>query len=351
MPITKLVLALTAAGGLTWSAALGVPVMVPEATRLPAPDVTGWNADPVAGALDPRAAPADVARFFAGLTQAQQAGLAARFPAVVGSLDGAPIALRYAANAHDGRHFLLYEPAGGLSPAQPASAGGLSPAQPASAGDGRAIEVVGNLATARRIVVLVPGTDTTLSNFDSGYGGVARRAPAVQARVVADAVDDPSVAVIAWLGYDTPEGLGKAAVREDRAAVGARALTRFLEGLEVTNPGATVAVVGHSYGTVVIGLSKLPPSVTDVVALGSPGMGIDSAADLGPVRVWAARADTDWMRYVPAIRVFGLGHSTDPASPEFGARLLPTTGVAGHDWYLVPGSSTLTALAPILRLS
>lgn len=323
MPMTKLILALTAAAGLTGTAAVGVPVMMPDAAQLPAPDVRGWRADPVAGALDPHAAPERVAEFFAGLTPAQRAGLAARFPAVVGSLDGAPATLRYAANAHEGRHFLLYDPTG----------------------DGRAIEVVGDLAHARRIVVIVPGSDTTLADFDHGYGGVARRAPAVQARVVYDAVGDPSVAVIAWLGYDPPEGLGKAAVREDRAVAGAGALTRFLEGLAVTNPSSTVVVVGHSYGTVVIGLSHLPATVTDVVALASPGMGISSASDLAPARVWAARADADWIRYVPGIRIFGLGHSADPADAAFGARLLPSDGVAGHDWYLTPGSSTLSALA------
>jgi hypothetical protein len=327
MPMTKVILALAAAGGLLGGAAVGVPILVADATQLPAPDVTEWRADPVAGTLDPQAAPERVARFFAGLTPTQQAGLAARFPAVVGSLDGAPIALRYAANAHEGRHFLLYDPTG----------------------DGRAVEVIGNLATARRIVVLVPGSDTTLADFDRGYGGVERRAPAVQGRAVYAAIDDPAVAVIAWLGYDPPEGLGKAAVREDRAQAGAVALTRFLDGLAVTNPSASAVVVGHSYGTVVIGLSKLPSSVTDVVALASPGMGVSCAADLGGARVWAARAEADWIRYVPGVRVFGLGHSTDPADPDFGARILPSQGVAGHDFYLVAGSPTLRALADLAR--
>jgi hypothetical protein len=329
MPTIKLILALTAAAGLTGTAAVGVPVMMPDAAQLPAPDARGWRADPVAGALDPHAAPERVAEFFAGLTPAQQAGLAARFPAVVGSLDGAPTTLRYAANAghvSSGRHFLLYDPTG----------------------DGRAIEVVGDLSHARRIVVLVPGSDTTLADFDSGYGGVARRAPAVQARVVHDAVGDPSVAVIAWLGYDPPEGLGKAAVREDRAVAGAGALTRFLDGLAVTNPSSSVVVVGHSYGTVVIGRSHLPSTVTDVVALASPGMGISAASDLAPARVWAARSDADWIGYVPGIRILGLGHATDPTDAGFGARILPSDGVAGHDWYLTPGSSTLTALTAVI---
>jgi alpha/beta hydrolase family protein len=330
MPMTKMILALTAAGGLLGSAAMGVPVMVPEAAQLPAPDVSGWRTDPVAQGLDPNAEREGVARFFAALAPAQQAGLAARFPAVVGSLDGAPIALRYAANASSGgrgRQFLLYD----------------------QSGDGRAIEVVGDLAAARRIVVLVPGSDTTLADFDRGYGGVERRAPAVQARTLYAAIGDPSVAVIAWLGYDPPEGLSKAAIREDRAVAGAAALTRFLDGLAVTRPSSSVVVIGHSYGTVVMGLTKLPPTVTDVVALASPGMGVDSAADLGPVRVWAARADADWIRFVPGVRVFGLGHSTDPTDPDFGATILPSDGVAGHDYYLTPGSPTLTAVAAVAR--
>jgi hypothetical protein len=327
MPMTKVIVALTAAGGLLGSAAMGVPVMMPEAAQLPAPDATGWRADPVAGALDPRAAPENVARFFAGLTHAQQAGLAARYPAVLGSLDGAPIALRYAANGRGERHFLLYDPSG----------------------DGRAVEVIGDLAAARRIVVLVPGSDTTLADFDQGYGGVERRAPAVQARTVYAAIGDPSVAVIAWLGYDPPEGLGKAAVREDRARAGAVALTRFLDGLAVTNPWSSVVLVGHSYGTVVIGLTTFPSTVTDVVALASPGMGVDSAADLGAVRVWAARSEGDWICFVPGVRVLGLGHSTDPTDPAFGATVLPSDGVAGHDYYLTPGSPTLAALAGLVR--
>src|SRR4051794_30161319 len=68
----------------------------------------------------------------------------------------------YAAWAAGGRHFLSFDPAG----------------------DGTAVEAVGDLATATRIVVLVPGVDTTLRDFDRGLGGVTRRAPAVQARAI-----------------------------------------------------------------------------------------------------------------------------------------------------------------------
>lgn len=237
---------------------------------------------------------------------------------------GAPTSSRadVVPNFGPGRHFLLIDPLG----------------------DGRAVEVIGDLANADRVVVLVPGSDTTLANFDRGLGGVARRAPAVQARNVYEATArSPRVAVIAWLGYDPPEGLGLAAVRQDRAEAGARELIRFVASLR---PNATVILVGHSYGSVVVGLAapSLPAQVTDIVALASPGMGAATVSELRTsARVWAATADGDWIRRVPRISVAGFGHGPLPAD----ARLLPTDGVDGHDGYLVPGSSTLDRLADV----
>ncbi len=211
-------------------------------------------------------------------------------------------------------------------------------------GDGRAVEVIGDLASARRIVVLVPGVDTTLRDFDRGLGGVPRRAPSVQARAVYEAVGwAPDVAVVAWLGYDPPEGMGVAAVRRERALAGAQELQRFVPAL---NPNATFVIVGHSYGTVVMGLaaaSGLPANVTDLVALASPGLGEEFRPE---ARLWGATAETDWIRRVPAVRLAGFGHGPDPA--DSAARPLPTDGVTGHDAYLVPGSTTLQALAGII---
>jgi len=237
----------------------------------------------------------------------------------------------YAVWAASGRHFLAFDPAG----------------------DGTAAEVVGDLSTADRIAVLVPGVDTTLRDFDRGLGGVTRRAPAVQARALYRSLRaaDPSarVAVVAWLGYDTPDGIGLDSVREARARTGAAALTSFVRGLHAQRPGATVTLIGHSYGAIVVGLTAPRlPEVRDLVALGAPGMGAGRAADLGGARVWSALAAADWIRRIPQVRLFDLGHGRRPSSPGFGARRLPTAGVAGHDFYLSPGSSTLDALAPIV---
>jgi pimeloyl-ACP methyl ester carboxylesterase len=201
--------------------------------------------------------------------------------------------------------------------------------------------------------VLVPGVDTTLRDFDRGLGGVARRAPAVQARALyrsLRAADSSArVAVVAWLGYDTPEGIGLDSVREARARIGATALTTFVRDLHAQRPGAAVTLIGHSYGAIVVGLAAPRLSeVRDLVALGAPGMGADRAADLGGARVWSALAPGDWIRRIPQVRLFDLGHGRRPSSAAFGARRLPTDGVAGHDFYLSPGSSTLDALAAIV---
>jgi hypothetical protein len=101
---------------------------------------------------------------------------------------------------------------------------------------------------------------------------------------------------------------------------------------------------------VVIGLAapRLDPAVTDLVALGAPGMGVGRAADLGlrpGVRLWAGRAPGDWTRWLPAVRVGGLGLGRAPTDPRFGARPLPARDVDGHDGYFEPGTRSLEALA------
>ncbi|MGI5214796.1 alpha/beta hydrolase [Plantactinospora sp. CA-290183] len=238
----------------------------------------------------------------------------------------------YAGWADSGRSFLVFDPGG----------------------DGFAVEVLGDLDRADRIAVLVPGVDSTLRDFDRGLGGVTRRAPAVQARALhaeARAADPGAgVAVLAWLGYDPPNGLGPAAAREASARAGARALTQLVRLLVRHRPRTTVTLVGHSYGALVVGLAApaLPGQVTNLVALAGVGMG---AADRAGLRtgatVWAAEAPDDWVRWLPPARLLGHGHGVRPSAPGFGARPLPVDGVTGHDGYLVPGSGTLRAVAAL----
>jgi pimeloyl-ACP methyl ester carboxylesterase len=235
----------------------------------------------------------------------------------------------YATWAAEGRHFLFFD----------------------QAGDGRAAEVFGNLSGAKHIAILVPGVGTTLADFERGLGGVARRAPGVQGRTLYEQLSKRSqdTAVISWLGYDAPDGIDLASATEGRARAGAAALTTFVRDVLAQRPDASVSLIGHSYGSMVVGLAAQHlPEVHDVITLGSPGLGVNHASDLGGATIWAAQAPADWIRRIPQLRILGLGLGKRPTSPGFGAHVLPTEGVAGHDYYLVPGSATLRAVTDVV---
>jgi hypothetical protein len=332
----------------------------PDAPRRAAPVGTDeWRADPE-HLPDPMTSdPATVYHFFtAPATPAPAVGacacgtgdaLAARYPGVVGNLDGAPVSLRYAANrramaadgpAHDGQ-YLAFDPRG----------------------DGTVVRVYGDLTTADRVAVLVPGAGNRLGNFWTGAGNKLFRSPSVQGVDLYAAMSriDGAVrvaggtrfAVVVWLGYDAPNANDVTAAREDLARDGAEALERFVAGLTTLRPQATITLLGYSYGSTVVGLAahRLPAQVTDIVSVGSPGMGVDNVAGLHTTaRVWAGLSRHDPMRFVPGVRLFGLGHGTQPADPSFGARIIRTADVPDHDHYLFPGTDSQDDLAHIALL-
>ncbi|TDD90469.1 hypothetical protein E1293_03560 [Actinomadura darangshiensis] len=215
-------------------------------------------------------------------------------------------------------------------------------------GSGRAVEVIGDLEHADRIAVVVPGADNSLSNYDSPkFVGGGSRSLYRQALATAPG---KRVAVVAWLGYDSPSTRSLAVLTGGRADDGARGLRRFLTGAHRVNGHARFALLCHSYGSVVCGkaaphLAHLP--VDEIAMFGSPGAGVDHASGLGTsARVWAGRAKGDWMRYVPNVRFAGLGFGADPVSSGFGA-LRFDAGTGPHSGYLKPGSLALRNLALI----
>lgn len=215
---------------------------------------------------------------------------------------------------------------------------------------GRAVEVVGDLAAARRVIVLVPGADTTLTTFDS-RGGKPYSAPGGGARALYDEAarlsPRPGLAVVAWLGYIPPTTISADAVTDERADAGAAALRRFVAGVGRVNQAAQTTLFCHSYGSVVCGEAAKDLPTTEIVAFGSPGMSSPSGAALGNrARVWAGRGTGDWTRLLPHLRVWGVGHGTDPVSRTFGARVFDA-GNAGHSDYLRPGSVSLRNLTLI----
>ncbi|MCX5170439.1 alpha/beta hydrolase [Streptomyces antibioticus] len=216
-------------------------------------------------------------------------------------------------------------------------------------GAGRAVEVFGDLAHADRTAVLVPGSDTSLDTYERFH----RAAAAMHRQLAREAPPGTRTAVVAWLGYTTPGTVSTTAITPDRADEAAPALRAFVRELRsVSGPKAHVTLLCHSYGTVVCGRAAPRLEVSDIVLLGSPGTGVDSAADLRTdARIWAAIGGGDWVENVPHVSagLFGttVGFGTDPVSPSFGARVF-AAGPGGHSDYFAPGSVCLANLARIV---
>ena len=215
-------------------------------------------------------------------------------------------------------------------------------------GQGVAAMVIGNLATATRVAIMVPGSDTTLATFfsrGSESPGGGAEALAAEAHRLEPFSPGERLAIIAWLGYPTPAMLSPAVMTSGDAGQGAQALRPLVTAL--AQHGDQVALLCHSYGSVVCGLAAPHLPVTDIAVFGSPGMDASSVASLDTkARVWAGRESGDSITYVPHIRLFGLGFGADPVSPGFGARIF-ATGAGAHSGYLDPGSVSLRNLTYI----
>jgi pimeloyl-ACP methyl ester carboxylesterase len=315
----------------------------------------------------PSAAPAEVRRWWDGLPPSARAWLLATRPRELGALDGVPVAVRDAAN----RLVLDQELAAASDPVRRRALTGLSDrldrAEPARAyliafdpaGDGRAVVAVGDPDHARHVLTQVPGAGSGLDDIRGLLGRTDRLATATGG----------SVSAVLWLGYDAPDGLSAAGTRNARD--GADDLDRFQEGLRATAAGAPAhhTVVGHSYGSLVVGLAardhRLP--VDDLVFVGSPGVGVDRAGQLGllPGHVWASTARFDLIRMaaladrrpewfdgdVQADR----WHGADPGHPRFGGRAFTSDPgswldpAGAHSAYFDEGSASLAAIGAIAR--
>ncbi|MEU8620739.1 alpha/beta hydrolase [Streptomyces sp. NPDC048623] len=217
---------------------------------------------------------------------------------------------------------------------------------------GRSAEVVGDLASADRIAVLVPGVDTGLDHYARFRAG----ALALQDALHRD-TGGGRTAVVAWLGYRPPATGSTASLTPGRAAQAAPALSTAVAELHRIRPGARITLLCHSYGSVVCARAAQGSPAAAIVLYGSPGTGYDTAADLRTrATVWAGRAAGDGVALVPHVRVplpsltragSELGFGTDPVAPAFGARRFPA-GDGGHSAYLAPGSVSLRSLARIV---
>ncbi|WP_329111090.1 alpha/beta hydrolase family protein [Micromonospora sp. NBC_01699] len=359
----------------------------------------GWAGPPPTGPPPPGTDPALVGRWWAGLTRAQRRWLVGHEPHRIGRLDGVPVRDRDQANRlllDRQRTALLVQRGalltGRITPTVPAEVAridrtlagldvirdrlsvdtgprayllGLDPA-----GDGRAIVAIGDPDRAENVLTYVPGMTSDLPTV----GGELGRAETMAARAAAL---DPTerTSVVLWLDYDAPDFLDEAAAT-GRARDAGPALHGFQEGLRATHEGppARQTVLGHSYGSLVVGSTARDHGLAadQVVFLGSPGVGVDRAADLDlPAgRVWASAADNDVIRYAAApdelvrrlvlstalpgvgpLVAFGrpaddLRFGADPSGPAFGGQVFPGRS-DGHTGYWDAGNPALDAVARI----
>jgi hypothetical protein len=229
-------------------------------------------------------------------------------------------------------------------------------------GLGHAIVAVNNPDFADNVATLVPGIHTRLdAGSVNAYVGDAGNL------VTSANTADPTSAnaAVAWMNYNAPQSV-PTALASAPALQGAPTLSRFQDGLYITNNDGwdlNTTVIGHSYGSIVVGQATQQPDGLDannVIAIGSPGMDVKNAASLtsgmmqpdalhsfGSPQVFAARDDND-------IIVWSEGfHSTDPVTPAFGAHVFnsgvgPSDGVAAHSYYFVPGSPAMNNMGQII---
>jgi hypothetical protein len=345
------------------------------------------------GKLPPcTATPTEVRSWWDTLTPAQRRWLVITDAAWVGALDGVPIPFRDAAN-----RLLLDRLQADLDGAAPATHGrerhridGLRRGLRALAerlaqgdgprayllrldlaGEGRAVVALGDPDRADNVLTHVPGMTADLRS----YGGELSRAERVAVRA-AELRPAASTSTVMWLDYDAPDFVDEAA-GAGRAQTGAATLRRFQEGLRATHDGAArLTVLGHSYGSLVVGRAAADPGLAadGVVFVGSPGVGVDNAADLHVPggHVWSTTSRSDVIQYVPVaprsllgdlvragtVPLIGpanafatpeddLWFGRNPSDPSFGGQVFRSQPDGGHLGYWDPGRPALDGITAI----
>ena len=206
-------------------------------------------------------------------------------------------------------------------------------------GQGRAAIAIGNPDGAEDIAVVVPGAGSSVAGgwLSSGHNAAIN----LYDRSAA-ARPDVDTSVIAWMGYDAPDGFNDQRIGAPwLAREGGLRLAHDVNGLWVTHAGPTppqLTVIGHSYGatTVADAFAGSGMRANDAILLGSPGTDLarraaDFHVDGGQVYVGAASTDpVSWIGVSGGVpnklnellghpfgRYAGLG--IDPAGDGFGS--------------------------------
>jgi hypothetical protein len=340
-------------------------------------------------------APRQVDRWWSSLDHVTQLTMISAAPQLVGNLDGIPYAMRDLANRSHLRSVVTT-----LELTDPASLPSserrqqreqlqllysvLDAVGPATAnpprqlitldvtGQGKAAIVVGDLATADYVSYVIPGmfisvthsmpewVDTAARLYDEQVSWLTLLDDATRAVGGASAGDGvgastPSVATVAWIGYQTPHLLNVGSL--DLAYAGRDAIASAVLGLHTVRADNApfVSLLAHSYGSTaaMLALTETSTTVDTLAMIGSPGAPNATVATLnvrGDVFVGEAAWDP-----IPNSSFFG----PDPGAASFGARVMSVAGgvdvitnrvlegSTGHNAYFSPGSESMRNLALI----
>lgn len=230
-----------------------------------------------------------------------------------------------------------------------------------SADDGEAVVAIGNPDEATDIAVLVPGTTSSARTL-SGYVNAGGNLYAEM-----DEVDPGSPkSVIAYLGMDSPDMLSEAVsptYASDAAPELAADVAGYTESnLATTGTGPHFTVIGHSYGSLVVGTALESGGLVadDVVFVGSPGVGADSIDDLhmDGEHVYAGLLPDDKIGLLNDFfdvneGSYGFGSEDgahfgrNPAKESFGGTVFDTDETGGHGVYFDYGTTQLDNMAAI----
>ncbi|MFD8649266.1 alpha/beta hydrolase [Streptomyces mirabilis] len=310
--------------------------------------------------------PADRKKWWDSLSDEERDEYKRGFPEVIGNLDGIPAVVRDEAN-RENLQILIAKLEGqhgddsqtkldGLKGIQEKLLTGSQPPMYllgiGDEGNGRAIVAYGNPDTSKNVSAYVPGLTTALNGDFVSSTMKRAQDTALTARDV-----DPhsSTSSIVWLGYDAPQlnwsdmHTSRSVMFRDDAEAGAPAYDEFMAGISATheNGDPHVTAIGHSYGSLTVGLAAQEkggiPGADDIILVGSPGTGADSADQLnvGKGHVFVGAANHDVVTMLPA-KGQGAGALTGGAlgfiaGGPAGALLGATTGGSATD----PGGDDL----------
>ncbi|MBK3558592.1 hypothetical protein JHN55_19085 [Streptomyces sp. MBT56] len=238
---------------------------------------------------------------------------------------------------------------------------------PVGHSDGKIILANGNPDTADHTAVYVPGTKANIEKIAEGADlGDLGRSEMLWAES-GKMAPDKSFSTITWLDYDAPDKVAGEATRGSYAEDAGPTLRSFMEGNSAAHetssgsPGHTT-LIGHSYGTTVVGVAAqsdigpvgdfgpTPRIADDVIAVGSPGMQADHAADLGigAKNVWAMGGPYDDQIVRQGGRLVGLGDNlTIPTDERFGGNIMKSDS-GDHGGFWDPESISLRNQAAVI---